>query len=215
MKADMMTKLSNAVVRLDQKLMIQLCEQSLKEGINPRDAIVNGLSKGMELVSDKFDANEYFVPELLRAARGMKAALETLKPHIEMDKANAAARILIGTVEGDIHDIGKNIVIMLLEAAGHEVIDLGVDVPNQVFLSKCEEIRPQVLGMSAMLTTTMPTMKEVISLLASNGVRDTTKIIIGGAPISQEFANKIGADAYGENGPDAIRKIATLIGRQT
>ncbi len=212
MKNDMMTELSNAVLKLDQNEAIRLSKQALADGIDASDAIVYGLSRGMELVSEKFDTSEYFVPELLRAARALRSGVEILKPHIKVNKAHISAKIVIGTVEGDIHDIGKNIVIMLLESAGHEIIDLGVDVPNEVFLSKCKEVRPQVLGMSAMLTTTMPTLREVVSLLDENGVRDKTKIIVGGAPISQNFANKIGADAYGENGPDAMRKVATLIG---
>jgi len=211
MMNDMLAKLAHAVDRGDQNESLRLAKQSIEEGIDPSDAIVNGLTKGMASVSEKFDRHEYFVPELLRAARAMKVAVEVLRPHVKIKKAQTPAKVMIGTVAGDIHDIGKNIVIMLLETAGYEVIDLGVDVPNEVFLSRAKEMRPQVVGMSAMLTTTMPCMQEVISSLIENGIRKEIKVIVGGAPVTQKYADKIGADAYGDNGPDTIRKIAALL----
>lgn len=208
---EILQKLADAVDRGEHKEAIRLAEESLEEGVDPSDAIVNGLTKGMASVSEKFDRHEYFVPELLRAARAMKSAVGVLRPHIKVKKAQTPAKVMIGTVHGDIHDIGKNIVIMLLETAGYEAIDLGVDVPNEVFLSKAKEMRPQVIGMSAVLTTTMPRMQEVISLLVENGIRNEIKVIVGGAPVTQKYADKIGADAYGDNGPDAIRKVSALI----
>ncbi|MEW6409848.1 MAG: corrinoid protein [Nitrospirota bacterium] len=211
MTDDILAKLADVVDRGEHNEAAQLAKQSLEEGVDPGNAIVNGLTKGMALVSEKFDRHEYFVPELLRAARAMKSAVEVLRPHVKVKKTHTPAKVMIGTVADDIHDIGKNIVIMLLETAGYEVVDLGVDVSNEVFLSKAKETRPQVLGMSAVMTTTMPRMQEVISLLSENGIRNEIKVIIGGAPVTQKYADKIGADGYADNGPDAIRKISALV----
>ncbi len=211
MAEDMFKKLAYSVETGNQNEAIELCEESIRKGLGPVEAIVNGLSKGMALVSEKFDRHEYFVPELLQAARAMKSGLEVLKPHIKVAEALKPAKVMIGTVQDDMHDIGKNILVLLLEVAGHEVIDLGVDVSKETFLSKAKETLPQVLGMSALLTTTMPQMKEVIALLNQEGIRDKIQVIVGGAPVTQKYADEIGADAYGENGPDAIRKIAALL----
>jgi corrinoid protein of di/trimethylamine methyltransferase len=165
----------------------------------------------MDEVGSRFECNEYFVPELLIAARAMKTALELLTPKLAEAGAKSAGRVVIGTVQGDLHDIGKNLVASMLEGGGFEVIDLGVDVPAEQFVEAAKEQEGTILALSALLTTTMTMMKNVIEALEAAGVRDKTKVIVGGAPITQQYADEIGADGYSDNASAAVGLARKLV----
>jgi 5-methyltetrahydrofolate--homocysteine methyltransferase len=165
----------------------------------------------MDEVGRLFEENEYFVPELLIAARAMKGGLDILRPLLAATGAEPIARVVIGTVRGDLHDIGKNLVAAMLEGGGFEVIDLGVDVSPERFASAVKEHHAQIVAMSALLTTTMPGMKAIIEALRAEGVRDSVKIMIGGAPVTQRYADEIGADAFSDNASGAVRTARSLV----
>ena len=174
----------------------ELVTQALDEGLAPQDILENGLLAGMAVVGEKFKKNEVFVPEVLIAARAMNAGVDILRPHLIASGVTAKGRAVIGTVKGDLHDIGKNIVKMMLEGKGLEVIDLGVDVPAEVFVEKAKECDAQIICCSALLTTTMSEMKLIVEKAEQAGIRDRVKIMIGGAPVTQAFCDSIGADYY-------------------
>ena len=179
------------------KIVGGLVEEAIKEGCNPTEILNAGMIDAMGVVGDKFKKNEIFVPEMLVAARAMKKGVEVLKPHLAGDSAASAGKYIIGTVAGDLHDIGKNLVAMMIESAGFEVIDLGVDVPAEKFVEAIKENPDcKVVGVSALLTTTMPAMKDTVKAIIDAGLKSQVKIMVGGAPINQEFADEIGADAY-------------------
>jgi 5-methyltetrahydrofolate--homocysteine methyltransferase len=184
----------------------------LGEGKEPDAIMKNALIPAMDEVGDLFQKGEYFVPEMLIAARAMHKGLEVIKPRLVASGAKALGKVLVGTVKGDLHDIGKNLVILSLEGAGFEVIDLGSDVPPEKFVSAIKEQSPQLIGMSALLTTTMLAMKDTIKAIEKAGLRDKVKIMIGGAPICQEFCDEIGADFYGADstsGRNFARNVVT------
>jgi 5-methyltetrahydrofolate--homocysteine methyltransferase len=166
----------------------------------------------MDEVGRRFEANEYFVPELLIAARAMKGAMELLRPLLVESGAKPAGRVVIGTVRGDLHDIGKNLVAAMLEGGGFEVIDLGVDVPPEKFIAAAQEHQAQIIALSALLTTTMPGMKATLEAIAQAGMRDRIKVMIGGAPVTQRFADEIGADGFSDNASGAVRVARELVG---
>jgi 5-methyltetrahydrofolate--homocysteine methyltransferase len=166
----------------------------------------------MDEVGRRFEANEYFVPELLIAARAMKGAMELLRPLLVESGAKPAGRVVIGTVRGDLHDIGKNLVAAMLEGGGFEVIDLGVDVSPERFIAAVEENGAQIIAMSALLTTTMPGMKTTLEAIERAGMRDRVKVMIGGAPVTQRYADEIGADGFSDNASGAVRVARTLVG---
>jgi 5-methyltetrahydrofolate--homocysteine methyltransferase len=171
-----------------------------------------GLIPAMGEVGCRFEAGEYYLPEMLVSAQAMKASLNLLRPLLVERKVEPMGRVVVGTVQGDLHDIGKNLVSMMLEGAGFEVVDLGVDVPPGKFVEAARGA--QVIGLSALLTTTMPTMGRVIPALKEAGVRDQVKVIVGGAPVTQAFADQIGADGYGPDASSAVRKVKELLGLQ-
>lgn len=173
-----------------------LVQQALDEGIDAKTILDEGLLEGMMIIGGKFKRNEVFVPEVLVAARAMNAGVAILEPKLVEMGNEPIGKAVIGTVKGDLHDIGKNLTVMMLKGAGLEVIDLGVDVEPETFISKAEEVGADVIGMSALLTTTMPNMKDVIDLLKEKGLRDKYIVMIGGAPINDSFAKEIGADYY-------------------
>lgn len=173
-----------------------LVAQALEEGLAAKDILENGLLAGMSVVGEKFKANEVYVPEVLVAARAMKQGVAILRPHLISEDVEPAGKVVIGTVAGDMHDIGKNLVAMMLEGKGLEVIDLGVDVASEDFINTAIEQGCKIICLSALLTTTMPNMKAVIDLAKEKGIRDDVKIMVGGAPVTQAFADEIGADAY-------------------
>jgi 5-methyltetrahydrofolate--homocysteine methyltransferase len=197
-------KLYEAVVSGDAKTTQALTQQALAEGIDPLKLVNEHMVPAMDEVGRRFEANEYFVPELLISARAMKAALELIRPLLTARGDKPVGRVAIGTVKGDLHDIGKNLVASLLEGGGFEVIDLGVNVPPEKFIATVNDKQANIIAMSALLTTTMPAMKTTIDALKAAGVREKVKVLIGGAPITQKYADEIGADGYSENAVGAV-----------
>ena len=186
-------------------------QEALDSGIDPMD-ILNTMIESMSIVGERFTRNEIFVPEMLVTAKAMKKGVEVLKPHLTEGAAGAMGKMIIGTVQGDLHDIGKNLVVMMIESAGFEVIDLGVDVSAEAFIDAVRENPDtKLVGLSALLTTTMPAMAEIVAELNKQDFRPNIKIMIGGAPITQEFADKIGADAYTENAAEAAVVAKKLV----
>lgn len=190
--------------------VLELTNAALEQNIPTQKIITEGLTAGMEVVGAKFAAKEYFIPDMLASAEAVGAAMDILKPHLEKSEAPRKGKFAIVTVKGDIHDIGKNIVAILLKGAGYEVEDLGIDVPTEKIVEYVKNEKPNYLGLSALLTTTMLVMGEVIEGLKSAGVRDAVKVLIGGAAVSEEFAQQIGADFYCVDGFDAVRKLEAL-----
>lgn len=199
-----LNELADAIIRGKAPVAKQLTEEALAEGLAPQEILSNGLIAGMAVVGEKFKANEFYVPEVLIAARAMQQSMLVLKPKLAETGAKPVGRVLIGTVQGDLHDIGKNLVAMMLEGAGFEIIDLGVDVKPEQFVAEALAQNADVVGMSALLTTTMPAMETTIAQFKEQGVRDKVKILIGGAPVTQEFANRIGADGYAPDAASAV-----------
>ncbi len=189
----------------------ELSQQALDQGAAPRDIIDKGLLAGMDVVGKRFKAGDMFIPEVLLCARCMHGAMDILKPLLSEADSAGVGIYVIGTVEGDLHDIGKNLVSMMLQGAGFDVIDLGVNISPQKFVDAVNEHKPAVLGLSALLTTTMPKMEETINALKEAGIRDQVKIMAGGAPVTQAFVDEIGADAYGANAASATEKAKELI----
>jgi 5-methyltetrahydrofolate--homocysteine methyltransferase len=184
---------------------------ALSTGIAPGDIVQMGLIEAMTIVGEQFKNGEIYVPEMLIAARAMKAGIHILKPLMVGNEAKSLAAVVIGTVKGDLHDIGKNLVGMMMEGAGCTVIDLGVDIAPEKFVEAVNIHNPEFLAMSALLTTTMPVMRETIAALEKNGKRKFVKVLVGGAPISEKFANEIGADGYADNAAAAVDKIKALV----
>jgi len=205
-------KLYEAVVSGDAKASQTLTREALAEGIDPLKLVNEYMVPAMDEVGKRFECNDYFVPELLISARAMKAALDLIRPLLTARGDQPVGRVAIGTVKGDLHDIGKNLVASLLEGGGFEVIDLGVNVAPEKFIETIQQKNANIIAMSALLTTTMPSMKTTIDALKEAGVRDKVKILIGGAPITQKYADEIGADGYSENAVGAValaKKAAT------
>ena len=190
------TDISEALQKGRAKIVKQLIEQALTEGVKPNEIIENALLDGMGIVGEKFKNNEVFVPEVLVAARAMNAGAEILKPLLAEAGVGTPGKMVLGTVKGDLHDIGKNLVKLMLEGRGFEVIDLGVDVAPETFVKTAVEQNCDIIGCSALLTTTMGAMGEVVRLAEEAGIRDKVKIMVGGAPVDQRFCDTIGADTY-------------------
>ncbi len=194
------------------KVIGGLVEEAIKEGCDPLEILNVGMIDAMGVVGEKFRNNEIFVPEMLVAARAMKKGVEVLKPHLAGDNSATVGKYIIGTVAGDLHDIGKNLVAMMIESAGFEVIDLGVDVPAEKFVEAIKANPDcKVVGLSALLTTTMPAMKDTVAAIIDAGLKAQVKIMVGGAPITQEFADEIGADAYTADAASAAQKAKELV----
>ena len=193
-----------------QPAVSELTEKALTQGMGVENIINKGLTKSMEVVGQKFEAGEYFIPDMLASAEAVGAAMEILEPHLANSNIKAKGKIIVATVKGDLHDIGKNIVSILLRGAGYTVKDLGNDIDPQVIVDAVRKERPQFLGLSALLTGTMMHMRDTIQALTESGLRDEVKIIIGGAPVSEEFAQSIGADGYGADGFQAVAVIEAL-----
>ncbi len=184
----------------------ELTQQALDEGVNPETIINEGLIAGMNVVGEKFKNNEFYVPEVLIAARAMHAGMDLVKPLLTETGVEPVGRVVIGTVKGDLHDIGKNLVQMMLEGAGFEIYDLGVDVPAEKFVETAQSQKCDIVAMSALLTTTMPAMADTIKVLEETGLRDNVKVMIGGAPVTQNYADEIGADGYAPDAASAVDK---------
>jgi len=185
-------------------------EQALAAGVDPQTLLTEAMIPAMDEVGRMFEANEYFVPELLISARAMKGALEIVSPLLKASGAQPAGKVVIGTVRGDLHDIGKNLVAAMLEGGGFEIVDLGVDVSPEKFVEAIETSGANIIAMSALLTTTMPSMKATIQQLEEAGIRDKVKVMIGGAPVTQRYADEIGADAFSDNASGAVRVAREL-----
>ncbi|MFQ5891625.1 MAG: corrinoid protein [Candidatus Methanofastidiosia archaeon] len=207
-----LSKIAEALIEGDAPRVKVLTEEALKEGVLPIDVVNRGLIKGMDVVGERFKKMEISVPEVLISARAMYAGLEILKPLLSKSEIKSRGLFAIGTVKGDIHDIGKNLVSMMLEGAGFEVIDLGIDVPTERFIEIVRRKNPDILGMSALLNVTKENMREVIETLVRENLRDRIKIMIGGAAVPEDFAKEIGADAYAEDARDAVLKAKALLG---
>ena len=205
-------ELYDAVLTGNAKKAEEVAKAALEAGANPSELLGKYMIPAMDEVGRRFECNEYFVPELLIAARAMKKALELLTPHLAAIGAESAGQVVIGTVKGDLHDIGKNLVASMLEGGGFQVVDLGVDVPTEKFVEAVKERKGCILALSALLTTTMTMMKNVVEALDQAGVRESTKIMIGGAPITQQFADEIGADGYSDNASAAVALARKLVG---
>jgi 5-methyltetrahydrofolate--homocysteine methyltransferase len=188
----------------------ELVEKALASSLSIKDIITKGLSGGMNIVGQKFEAGEYFIPDMLASAQAVGAAMEILEPYLAGSGINAKGKIIVATVKDDLHDIGKNIVSILLRGAGYTVKDLGNNVDIQVIVDAVREEKPQFLGLSALLTSTMACMADVVQRLEENGLRDQVKIVVGGAPVSEEFAKSIGADGYGADGFQAVAVVEAL-----
>lgn len=201
-----------AVMEGDMLLVQEKVQEALDAGAAPADILQKGLITAMAEVGKLFEEGEYFVPEMLIAARAMKAGLALLKPHLIQADVQPIGKIAAGTVKGDLHDIGKNLVCMMLEGAGFEIVDLGVDVPPERFIAAVAEQKVDILAMSALLTTTMPNMKTAIEALQQAGLRDKVRIMIGGAPITEAYAAEIGADGYALDASRAVAKAKELMG---
>ena len=189
----------------------ELVKQALNEDVIPKKILEEGLIRGMSIIGEKFKKNEVYVPEVLIAARAMHAGMDILKPKLTETGVKNIGKVVMGTVTGDLHDIGKNLVKMMLEGAGFEVVDLGVDVSADKFVEAVKEHKPNIIGMSALLTTTMVNMPEVIKALENAGLRDKVKIMVGGAPITQNYADQIGADGYSSDATSATDKAKTFL----
>ncbi len=197
-------KLHDAVLNGDAKTAVAITREAIAENLDPLQLISGTMVPAMDEVGRLYEQEEYFVPELLLSARAMKGALELLRPLLAERGAKPAGTVAIGTVKGDLHDIGKNLVASLLEGGGFEVIDLGADVPPEKFIEAVREKGAEIVCLSALLTVTMPSMKTTIEALKEAGVRDKVKVLIGGAPVTQQYADDIGADGYGESASNAV-----------
>ncbi|MDR3590522.1 MAG: corrinoid protein [Negativicutes bacterium] len=211
-KEELLHDLSDAVLEMEEEGAVEAAGAVIAAGIDAYEGIEKGLADGMERAGRLFEEEEYFIPELLMCSDAMYAGLDVLRPHLKTDDAAEKHKIVIGVVEGDTHDIGKNIVKIMLETAGFELIDLGRDIPPAEFVGKAVETGAKIIAVSTLMTTTMDGMFEVIRLLQEGNRRDSFRVIIGGGPVSQSFADKIGADAYAANATEAVRKVRSLLG---
>jgi len=205
--------LAAAILGGSKGAALEWAERGLQSGVKPLELINGGLTVGLDEVGRKFECGEYYLPDMMLAAEAMSAVLEKLAPRLDQDRNDTAqaVKVVIGTVKGDLHSIGKDIVIMMLKAAGMEIFDLGVDVSSADFVCSVEENNADILGISALMTTTIQEQKKIIDLLADKGLREKVKVIVGGAPLSEEWALKIGADAYAADAIAGVKKIKALL----
>jgi len=208
---EILEHLSDALQHGDEKSVFELTRQAIEQDISPKEILDNGLIAGMDIIGELFSRHEIFLPEMLLAARAMYAGMDQLKPLLIRDEIPSLGKIVIGTVHGDLHDIGKNLVGIMLKGAGFDVIDLGKDVPAEEFIAAAVAEEARVIGMSALLTTTSPVMKSVTDLLQAKGLDQTIRTIIGGAPISEGYAREIGADAYAYDAARAVEVVKQLM----
>jgi dimethylamine corrinoid protein len=211
-RAELLEGLAEAVVQMDEVRSVELAHEALAEGLDAYGAISEGLAAGMQIVSEKYDNEEYFVPEILLCSDAMYAAIEVLKPHIKPETVGTPARVVIGVIEGDTHDIGKNIVRIMLDTAGFEVHDLGRDVPVARFVEEALAVDAHIIALSTLMSTTREGMRRVVQALEAAGIRDKVKVLIGGPPVSWAYCREIGADAYGGSASDGVRQARALVG---
>ena len=210
--SELLGKMAESLIAGKVDEVADLTQKALDENISSKDILEKGLLAGMDVVGKRFKANDMFIPEVLRCAKCMHGAMEILRPLLAESGVETAGTFVIGTVKGDLHDIGKNLVGMMFEGAGFKVVDLGIDLAPAAFVEAIKEHNANLFGMSALLTTTMPKMGETINAIKEAGLRDQVKIMIGGAPVTGEFAKEIGADAYASNAASAVDKGKELLG---
>ncbi|CQR74787.1 Methionine synthase [Sporomusa ovata DSM 2662] len=211
-KEELFKKLSDAVVDMSENETVSLAEKIIAKQVDAYEAVEKGLSDGMDRAGTLFEEEEYFIPELLLCSDAMYAGLEVLKGHIKVAEQGEKRKVVIGVVEGDTHDIGKNLVKIMLEASGFDVYDLGRDILPAAFVEKAKEVNADIIALATLMTTTMEGMAAVVQILQEQNIKDSYKVIIGGGPISQSFADKIGADGYAVNAADAVRLSRRLLG---
>jgi len=211
-REEILKDLAESVLNMDEELAVKAAHEAVEVGLDAFDAITNGLVSGMNRAGELYDEEEYFVPELLICSDAMYAGLEVLQPHLKKDEAKSKKKCVIGVVEGDTHDIGKNLVRIMLDTAGFEMHDLGRNVPLASFVEKAKEIGADLICLSTLMTTTMDGMATVIEMLKEEGIRESFKVMIGGGPISQGFADRIGADGYADNAAGAVRVAKQVCG---
>ena len=209
---EILQKISEELQAGNYQEVPKLIQEALNAKIPPAKILSDGLVAGMDIVGDKFRRDEFFMPEVLISAKAMQAGMDVLRPKLIEAGVKLAGSIVLGTVKGDLHDIGKNLVGMLMEGSGFQVIDLGIDVATEKFIEAVKSQKPDLLGLSALLTTTMPKMKEVMESLVEAGIRKSIKVMVGGAPVTEKFAKDIGADAYAPDAASAVEKARELVG---
>jgi 5-methyltetrahydrofolate--homocysteine methyltransferase len=213
-RMEILSEISKNLELGDSTAVKELLRKALSMNITPESILNSGLIKGMEAVGKKFKKNEIFIPEVLIASRAMKSAMDVIKPYMSEVEENAFGKIILGAVKGDLHDIGKMVVRIALEREGYDIIDIGIDVPKETFLETVQKENPDIVGMSALLTTTMSYMRDVIDTIKSAHLKKDVKIIIGGAPITQSFADEIGADGYAPEAESAVTLVKTLLNKK-
>jgi 5-methyltetrahydrofolate--homocysteine methyltransferase len=208
---DLLQKISEELQKGNFNGVPKLTQEALDAGMPPTKILKEGLIAGMDVVGERFRKNELFIPEVLVAARAMHGGMDVLRPKLAEADIRFTGKMVLGTVKSDLHDIGKNLVGMMMEGAGFQVIDLGIDIPSEKFVEGVKSHQPDLLGLSALLTTTMPKMKEVIQSLVMAGIREKVKVIVGGAPVTEKFAKEIGADGYAPDAGSAVNVAKSLI----
>ncbi len=203
-------KIADSIDKLDLESVESAIQEATKVGLSPREIVEKGLMKGLEIVGDKYDRHEYFLSELLMSAEIASSIMKSLGPQLSTEERQVRGKVVIGTVQGDLHDIGKNLVASLLKASGFEVYDLGIDVPPEKFVEKIKDVKPNIVGMSALLTVVIPTLKKTIEEIEKAGLRENVKIMLGGRAISSEIVEEVGADAYCEDAWQGVRKALEL-----
>ncbi len=213
MSQELLAKITTSVVDGEPELTVDLTRQALTLGLEPMTIIEQGLVPGMDIVGQKFEEGEYFLPNLIISASGMQEAMKILEPelHTRKQERSTPGKVVIGTVQGDIHEIGKSLVATMLSANGFQVFDLGVDVPIETFVAKVKETNADLVGLSALLTTTMDVQREVVQALKKEGLSPQVKVLVGGAPVTQSWANEIGADGYAEDAIGAVEAVKKLL----
>jgi 5-methyltetrahydrofolate--homocysteine methyltransferase len=207
---DILKQLAESLEKGDDSAVSELTKKAIEDGTDAADILDNGLIAGMSVVGEKFRVRDIFLPDVLLAARAMYAGMELLKPLLIKEGVPSRGKVVIGSIKGDLHDIGKNLVGIMLKGAGFEIIDLGNDVAPEQFVDRAAEENAPVIGMSALLTTTMSGMKSVVELIRERGLQDRIRVIVGGAPLSDQFAREIGADAYGYDAANAVERVKGL-----
>ena len=209
---DILDEISESVVDIDFRKSKRLVKRALKDGVAPIDIVLKGLSRGMERVGELYEASEYFEAELIASGQVMQEAMELVTPHLEAERMESPGTLIIGTVKGDLHDIGKNMVIAMMRSGGFEIVDLGVDVGKKEFIDAIKKVEGKALvAMSALLTTTMPAMKEIVAEIEEQGLREKVKILLGGRPVNEEYAMNMGSDGYARDAVAAVRVAKELL----
>ena len=210
-REEILKGLADATLSGDSEQTALFAKKALDSGVDAYDAIMEGCAVGMKIASEKYETGEMFVPEMLLAAEAMYAAIDILKPHIKLGKASATGSVVIGVVEGDIHDIGKNLVKIMLDATGYQIYDMGSDVPMKAMAAKAKEVNADVIAVSTLMTTTMIGIKPIVDELKTLGIREKTRVIIGGAPTSPDFAKSIGVDGWSKDATASVKEVERLV----